>query len=593
MTSFFDDSHSQSTNSTSSNFNSFSSSSRIWSSSAFPSKSTNDAFDNDASMNFGNVNGNNGDRDLMASASSSQSFASGFFFNGDRILHDGSFTSTLGGITMPKTDVTITDSGSLSNNNNNNTGSYPNVISHSLLSANLNHLSSSSNFTNPKSSTDPISVSNNALGSASSLSVPNSYHGHLGYMQSSPQVVAAVGSDAHHETAYSQHNRHQRYKAHSQESHMSQQLLQAPHGNIMTSDHLSNAMEGLQIHGSASGSHAHVSPHQHHPQQHPHHGSNYLAPVSSVLHAPPMHPMMDPLENLLGPFPCVRLRNMPYDANIEDVLLFFQGLMILDVVILPPPVYSGQHQVRTSESFVLFANPSDFQMAFQRNRQLMRHEGASVDIFQGKRQDYYAAVSSQLMHIQQHHSLHHLHNQGEARQRSSSPYGQTNVAASTMNSAMSMTSQMHHPHHLSMHHGQLSLQSGSGATSARTRVARSDSRSKSSGRGSSRGGGLQVGEHTGFLRLRGLPFSTDKNEIYEFFEGYEPIQDSICLTYRSDGRATGEGYVAFQTPDHAEKAMSLHKRMLGSRYIELFISNKEEHGRAKAREPKTDSSLHE
>jgi heterogeneous nuclear ribonucleoprotein F/H len=102
---------------------------------------------------------------------------------------------------------------------------------------------------------------------------------------------------------------------------------------------------------------------------------------------------------------------------------------------------------------------------------------------------------------------------------------------------------------------------------------------------------LQVGEHTGFLRLRGLPFSTDKKEIYDFFEGYEPIEDSICLTYRSDGRATGEGYVAFRTPDHAEKAMSLHKKMLGSRYIELFISNKEEHGRAKAREPKTDSSL--
>jgi heterogeneous nuclear ribonucleoprotein F/H len=93
--------------------------------------------------------------------------------------------------------------------------------------------------------------------------------------------------------------------------------------------------------------------------------------------------------------------------------------------------------------------------------------------------------------------------------------------------------------------------------------------------------------------MRGLPFSTDKNAIFEFFEGYEPVEESICLTYRSDGRATGEGYVAFSTPEHAEKAMSLHKRMLGSRYIELFISNKEEHGRAKAREPKEESSVQE
>lgn len=361
MTSFFDDSHSQSTNSTCSNYNSFSSSSRIWSSSAFPpSKSNNDGFDNDASSNFVG-NGKNGDRDLMASASSSNSFASGIFFNGDRVFHDRPLTRTLDGVNIPKTDV---DSGSFSH--------HPNVTtSHSLLTANLSHLS---NLVTSKSSSDPISVSN-TVAPASSLSVPNSYHGHVGYMQS-PQVVA---SDAQ-ETAHVSVNRNQRFKAQSQESHMSQLL--PPHGNPNSSDHLSTALQGMNLHSTATN------------QQHHHHGSSHLASVPSLLQPPHVHPMMDPMENLLGPFPCVRLRNMPYDANIEDVLLFFQGLMILDVVILPPPVYSGQHQVRYSEAFVLFANPSDFQMAFQRNRQFMRHEGAPVDIFQGKRHDYYAAVSS-------------------------------------------------------------------------------------------------------------------------------------------------------------------------------------------------------
>ena len=97
------------------------------------------------------------------------------------------------------------------------------------------------------------------------------------------------------------------------------------------------------------------------------------------------------------------------------------------------------------------------------------------------------------------------------------------------------------------------------------------------------GGGIQVGEHTGFLRMRGLPFNTTKEEIIGFFKQYNPVVDSITLTYRSDGRATGEGYVAFHSPDEAQKAMSLHKSTLGSRYIELFISNKEEHARALAR----------
>ena len=123
------------------------------------------------------------------------------------------------------------------------------------------------------------------------------------------------------------------------------------------------------------------------------------------------------------------------------------------------------------------------------------------------------------------------------------------------------------------------------SSSGRTNRGTGDSiRPKGAARGSGRGGGIQVGEHTGFLRMRGLPFTATKGEIYEFFKKYEPIQESICLTYRSDGRATGEGYIAFQKPDDAKEAMNLHRNTMGNRYIELFISNKEEHGRALSRE---------
>ena len=97
------------------------------------------------------------------------------------------------------------------------------------------------------------------------------------------------------------------------------------------------------------------------------------------------------------------------------------------------------------------------------------------------------------------------------------------------------------------------------------------------------GGGIQVGEHTGFLRMRGLPFSSTKDDILRFFDGYNPIPDSVVLTYRSDGRATGEAYVGFLSPDDSRRAMELHRKSMGTRYIELFISNKDEHGRAMAR----------
>jgi heterogeneous nuclear ribonucleoprotein F/H len=114
-----------------------------------------------------------------------------------------------------------------------------------------------------------------------------------------------------------------------------------------------------------------------------------------------------------------------------------------------------------------------------------------------------------------------------------------------------------------------------------------------SGRGAGRGGpavrrtggGIQVGEHTGFIRMRGLPFSSTKEDIINFFvsEGLKVIPDSIVLTFRGDGRATGEGYVGFESPEDSKAAMGLHRNTMGSRYIELFISNKEEHSRAFSR----------
>ena len=63
----------------------------------------------------------------------------------------------------------------------------------------------------------------------------------------------------------------------------------------------------------------------------------------------------DPLEAVLGRFPCARLQGLPYDVALEDILALFQGLVVIDVVI-----------VGGREAFVIFANHMDFQMALQR-----------------------------------------------------------------------------------------------------------------------------------------------------------------------------------------------------------------------------------
>ena len=67
----------------------------------------------------------------------------------------------------------------------------------------------------------------------------------------------------------------------------------------------------------------------------------------------------DPLEAVLGPFPCARLRNLPFDVTTEDILILFQGLVIIDVVLV-------EGSVESAEAFVIFANPMDYQMALQR-----------------------------------------------------------------------------------------------------------------------------------------------------------------------------------------------------------------------------------
>ncbi|XP_042513676.1 heterogeneous nuclear ribonucleoprotein F-like [Macadamia integrifolia] len=83
-------------------------------------------------------------------------------------------------------------------------------------------------------------------------------------------------------------------------------------------------------------------------------------------------------------------------------------------------------------------------------------------------------------------------------------------------------------------------------------------------------------QHTGVLRLRGLPFSAGKDDIMEFFKDFMLSEDSIHITLNMDGRPTGEAFVEFANPEDSKAAMAKDRMTLGSRYIELFPSSNEE-----------------
>ncbi|XP_071917126.1 uncharacterized protein [Coffea arabica] len=88
--------------------------------------------------------------------------------------------------------------------------------------------------------------------------------------------------------------------------------------------------------------------------------------------------------------------------------------------------------------------------------------------------------------------------------------------------------------------------------------------------------GKDLAEHTGFLRMRGLPFSASKEDIIDFFKDFVLSEEKISITATSDGRPTGEAYVEFASPEDSRAAMSRDRMTLGSRYIELFPSSREE-----------------
>lgn len=313
-----------------------------------------------------------------------------------------------------------------------------------------------------------------------------------------------------------------------------------------------------------------------------------------------MHRNADPLEQFLGPFPCVRISRLPFETSPEDILLIFQGLVVLDLVILP---HSYSQHGPGGEAFVVFGNPMDFQLALQRHRLHIGHQ--YVEVYQGKRADYYAAVSSMMQQYDPHRGDEAGKGEGNLESHQGNVWSASGVHHTTPSQVLrtplmqdvakntgktpggpgghththALAHTQHHTHHSTYPKQPLSSSGGRPGRGSGESI-----RPKGAGRGSSRGGGIQVGDHTGFLRMRGLPFTATKGEIYEFFEIYEPILESVCLTYRSDGRATGEGYIAFAKADNAKEAMALHRNTMGSRYIELFISNKEEHGRALARE---------
>ncbi|XP_014291697.1 heterogeneous nuclear ribonucleoprotein H2 isoform X3 [Halyomorpha halys] len=90
------------------------------------------------------------------------------------------------------------------------------------------------------------------------------------------------------------------------------------------------------------------------------------------------------------------------------------------------------------------------------------------------------------------------------------------------------------------------------------------------GFGSGHGGnGWQPPTHC--VHMRGLPFRATQADIAEFFRPIIPV--SIRILYDNSGRPSGEADVEFSCHDDAVKAMTKDKSHMQHRYIELFMDS--------------------
>jgi len=95
------------------------------------------------------------------------------------------------------------------------------------------------------------------------------------------------------------------------------------------------------------------------------------------------------------------------------------------------------------------------------------------------------------------------------------------------------------------------------------------------------------------VKLRGLPWETRKGDVADFLSKCKIVGGLSGITINKDGRgrAVGDAYVELETRNDLEVALAMHKRDMGSRYIEVFEANRLDVGEAKERIEKDASGI--
>ncbi|XP_064005785.1 G-rich sequence factor 1 [Pogoniulus pusillus] len=210
----------------------------------------------------------------------------------------------------------------------------------------------------------------------------------------------------------------------------------------------------------------------------------------------------------------VLLRGLPFSSTEEDIADFFAGLKITDIVF----IYRGER--RTGEAFVQFAAPDMAAKALLRHKEYM-----------GSR---YIEVYVSRKHSMQKHSMQKHMGYDRVRREYEPAFEERGLS----------------------HEGDAERESKlgrQGAESSRHAVA---------------SGSVSSTLH--FVHVRGFPTQTSAQDIINFFAPLKPTR--IMVEYNSNGEATGEAEVHFESHEDAVAAMAKEGSQLECGAVKLFLN---------------------
>ena len=73
------------------------------------------------------------------------------------------------------------------------------------------------------------------------------------------------------------------------------------------------------------------------------------------------------------------------------------------------------------------------------------------------------------------------------------------------------------------------------------------------------------------IRLRGIPFRVNDEEVHDFFSGYDVIKESLIIGVRPDGLRTGQAVILAESEEEARTIIEdKNGHTIGDRWIELY-----------------------